>query len=101
MATPNETERSDEQTRDQEIRKFCELLRLVWAEDPDYTFCELVDMIGFALGLDRDEELYVDDAEALKVIKDLYHNGDDVNIHHCGEDDPSVIIGPFTKEGVV
>ncbi len=65
--------------RDQEIRNFCELLRLTWTEDPDYTFCELIELVIFNAGGHTD--WMTDDADSYRTLKRLYHeDSDDIEV---------------------
>lgn len=74
MVTPTETQRRIDQNRDKEMRAFCELLRLIWAEQPEITFEELVSNAFMQLtDLSVDERRT--DTEGFALLQKLYHDG--------------------------
>ncbi len=76
-----QAKRSERQRRDQEMRMFCELLRLIWSEQPEIRFEELLDLAYdqvYSTECDRS------DNESYKLLQKLYYDG--------------VHIGEFTPE---
>ena len=69
MPTPIESQRQADQKRDQEIRAFCELLRLSWVQTPELSFTEFMEQAG-----NPDLTSY-DDGEQYAILQKLYHDG--------------------------